>query len=138
MEFKDRLKYLLDNVEVNGSKVSTYRIGKESGLSRVSYENYMNGKQKPSIENAIIIARYFKISIEWLLTGEGDIKPSENIPSSDIVLHLKEELKELRTKNEELNREIGYLEGQLKEIKKLVPKEESAICATASGSTSEK
>ena len=29
MEFKDRLKYLIDNVIVNNKEVTTYRIGKK-------------------------------------------------------------------------------------------------------------
>lgn len=49
--------------------------------------------------------------------------------------HLKEENKELKIKNEKLNRELGRLEGQITEMKKMsVRQDASAGCADASGS----
>lgn len=73
MAFKDRLKYLIENVSINNQQVTPYRIGKDTTVSRVSIENYLSGKQTPSIEKATIIAQYFNISVNWLLTGEGEI-----------------------------------------------------------------
>ena len=129
MEFKDRLRYLIENVKVNNKDVSTYRIGKETPISRVSYENYMSGKQVPTIDKAIIIAQYFDISINWLLLGE----PKE-ICDSELLTHLKEELRIVREENKSLYREIGRLEEQLKEVKKDAPEESNVKCAIASGS----
>lgn len=135
MEFKDRLKYLIDNVIVNNKEVTTYRIGKETPISRVSYENYMFGKQVPTIDKAIIIAQYFDISINWLLMGEGTPKSTCD---SDLLIHLKEELKAVREENKSLYREIGKLEEQLKEVKKVVHEESDVKCVIASGSDLEK
>ena len=131
MEFKDRLRYLIENVKVNNKDVSTYRIGKETPISRVSYANYMSGKQVPTIDKAIIIAQYFDISINWLLLGEG--VPKE-ICDSELLTHLKEELRIVREENKSLYREIGRLEEQLKEVKKDAPEESNVKCAIASGS----
>lgn len=130
MDFKDRLRYLIDNVKVGDKPVTTYRIGKETSISRVSYENYMSGKQTPTIEKAIIIAQYFNISMNWLLMGEENIEKSSD---DNLLEHLKSELREVREENKSLNREIGKLESQLKEIKKRVPQESNVICADASG-----
>lgn len=76
MDFKDRLKYLIDNEVVGGKKATPYQIGKNTSVSRQSIENYLIGKQRPSIDNATIIAGYFGVSANWLLTGEGEmLKP---------------------------------------------------------------
>ena len=73
MMFKDRLKYLRENITVNTQQVTPYKIGKDTDVSRVSIENYLSGKQTPSIDKATIIAQYFNISVNWLLTGEGEM-----------------------------------------------------------------
>lgn len=73
MMFKDRLKYLIENITVNNQQVTPYKIGKDTDVSRVSIENYLSGKQTPSIDKATIIAQYFNISVNWLLTGEGEM-----------------------------------------------------------------
>ena len=73
MMFKDRLKYLIENITVNNQQVTPYKIGKDTDVSRVSIENYLSGKQTPSIYKATIIAQYFNISVNWLLTGEGEM-----------------------------------------------------------------
>ena len=91
----------------------------------------MSGKQVPTIDKAIIIAQYFDISINWLLLGEG--VPKE-ICDSELLTHLKEELRIVREENKSLYREIGRLEEQLKEVKKDAPEESNVKCAIASGS----
>ena len=73
MMFKDRLKYLIENITVNNQQVTPYKIGKDTDVSRVSIENYLSGKQTPSIDKATILAQYFNISVNWLLTGEGEM-----------------------------------------------------------------
>ena len=54
--------------------------------------------------------------------------------NDSLTLYLRKENKELKSKNEELNREIGKLEGQIIELKKHVHVEDVAKCAIASGS----
>ncbi len=75
MEFKDRLQYLLDNKEINGKRVTSYAIGKNTSVSKASVIQYLNGT-KPSIEKAKVLADYFEVSLEWLLQG------SEPIPTN--------------------------------------------------------
>lgn len=78
-----------------------------------------------------IFVKYPQINLMWIITGTGDkfISPD---PTDVLFQHLKEENKELRIRNEELNREIGRLQEQLKETKKDAPEENEAKCATAS------
>lgn len=83
MDFKDRLKYLIDNKKVNGRKITPYYLGKNTSVSRQSIENYISGKQKPTINNANIIAQFFNVSVDWLLSGKDDIDNSKIIGSYD-------------------------------------------------------
>ena len=64
---------MIENITVNNQQVTPYKIGKDTDVSRVSIENYLSGKQTPSIDKATIIAQYFNISVNWLLTGEGEM-----------------------------------------------------------------
>ena len=78
-----------------------------------------------------IFVKYPQINLMWIITGTGDkfISPD---PSDVLILHLNVDYKELRIRIEELNREIGRLQEQLKETKKDAPEENDAKCATAS------
>lgn len=76
MEFKDRLKNLLDNVKIGGKRVTVYRIGKETPISMTSVNMYLKGSV-PSYEKAKILADYFGVSVEWLMTGEENKSSSE-------------------------------------------------------------
>jgi len=70
MEFKDRLLHVIESKMINGKKVTSYSIGKNTNVSRQSIDNYISGKQKPTIENATLIADYLGVSVAWLLNGE--------------------------------------------------------------------
>ena len=72
-----------------------------------------------------------------MLTGEGEMIQNDEVFAANndsLTLYLRKENKELKSKNEELNREIGKLEGQIIELKKHVHVEDVAKCAIASGS----
>lgn len=77
MEFKDRLKNLLDNVKIGGKRVTVYRIGKETPISMTSVNMYLKGSI-PSYDKAKILADYFGVSVEWLMTGEDSPKIESN------------------------------------------------------------
>ncbi len=68
MEFKDRLKHLLETKMINGKKVTAYKIGKNTTVSKASVTQYLNGTL-PSIEKAKALATYLEVSVEWLLNG---------------------------------------------------------------------
>lgn len=77
MEFKDRLKYLLDTKKVNGKRATTYQIGKNTSISRPTVEMYLKGSV-PSYDKAKILADFFGVSVEWLMTGEESPKIDSN------------------------------------------------------------
>lgn len=76
MEFKDRLKYLLDNVKLNGKKVTSYQIGKNTSITSTAVDKYLKGSI-PSYDKAKILADYFGVTVEWLMTGEENKSSSE-------------------------------------------------------------
>ncbi len=68
MEFKDRLKVLLEN-----KGITVYRVSKDTGISNQLLSNYINGISEPRKDKLKILAEYFNVNIGWLLTGLGDI-----------------------------------------------------------------
>lgn len=49
---------------------SVYAISKSTGISESLLSRYKSGQIKPSAKNLEIIANYFKVSIDYLITGE--------------------------------------------------------------------
>lgn len=121
---RDRLIALCEALELSRREFSI-SIGRTS-----TYVTSLNNDITSGVLNNILIT-YPQVNIMWLITGKGEkfITPD---PTDALFQHLKEENKELKIRNEELNREIGRLQEQLKETKKDVPKENDAKCATAS------
>lgn len=138
MEFKDRLKYLIDNIMVDNQPVTSYRIGKETSVSRVSVENYLSGRQTPSIGRATIIAQYFEVSVNWLLTGEGEMLKAElQMPkqSEEFVNVSKEVWDVIKKQAESLVRKDKQIDDLISLLKKGdAHLEKNAVCAAATGS----
>lgn len=70
MEFKDRLRYLL-----NQHNITAYRIWKDTSITKATIGNYLEGKTTPNKSNVSLLATYFKVDENWLYTGEGDMMP---------------------------------------------------------------
>lgn len=123
---RDRLIALCEALELSRREFSI-SIGRTS-----TYVTSLNNDITSGVLNDILIM-YPQVNIMWLITGKGEkfITPE---PTDALFQHLKEENKELKIRNEELNREIGKLQEQIKEIKKHVPEKDNVICAIASGS----
>lgn len=68
MEFKDRLKYLLDR-----DGVTAYRIWKDTSITKGTIANYVEGKTNANRSNISILAAYFGVNEDWLANGNGDI-----------------------------------------------------------------
>jgi len=62
----------------------------------------------------LIIYKYPDINLDWLITGEGAMLKDTSSQSSSIEEFLRTENKILNARIEELNREIGRLENELK------------------------
>lgn len=130
--FIDRFDEYMNYAGLNDNKVTV-----QAGITVGLIGSARKRGRSISVENiGKILYVYKDLNARWLLTGEGEMLCSESTQSSNnesLTFHYKGENKELRLKNESLNREIGRLEGQIIELKKRVPEEEPAICATASG-----
>lgn len=75
MDFKERLNYLIDNFPIDGKKVTSYYIGKNTSITRQMADKYIKEGAIPSFENAKILANIWNASAEWLLTGVGTMIP---------------------------------------------------------------
>ncbi len=61
-EFKDILNDLISD-----KKLSKSEIARQLGMSYKRLDNYTKGKFNPNLEGAIILANYFKCSLDFLL-----------------------------------------------------------------------
>jgi phage repressor protein C with HTH and peptisase S24 domain len=64
LHFSKRLKSLID-----ARGISPYKLGKEIGVSHVAIGNWLEG-QVPKSKYLDALARFFGVSMGWLLTGE--------------------------------------------------------------------
>lgn len=72
MEFKDRIRFLLDR-----ENVTAYRIWKDTAITKATIGNYLEGKTNPNKSNIAILANYFGVNEEWLFSGTGDMNASK-------------------------------------------------------------
>lgn len=98
-EFAGRLSSLLEERGLSGRGEQAY-LGKVVGLTANGAAKWLKGTAMPSMENAIILARHFEVSVEWLLSGQdskiprnffNQHSPQENDPAlRDMVQWLYE------------------------------------------------
>ncbi|MBK5723150.1 helix-turn-helix domain-containing protein [Dysgonomonas sp. Marseille-P4677] len=88
MEFKDRLKYLLEK-----DGVTAYRIWKDTNITKGTIANYTEGKTNPNKSNIAMLASYFRVSEEWLATGRGDMIRNERVRGAEPYLVTKSGVK---------------------------------------------
>lgn len=50
--------------------VTAYKISKETGISQSTLSDWKSGKITPKADKLQIIADYFNVSLEYLMTGE--------------------------------------------------------------------
>lgn len=81
MSFAQKLCYFMDS-----SKVSAYKMSKDTGISDRLIGYWRKGEKMPGAENLIIIANYFNTSIDYLLdrTEEPTSKVISNIKGDNI------------------------------------------------------
>ena len=65
MEFKDRLKELIDKKEL-----TPYRIGVDTSVKKQSVMNYLTGKTVPNGDALKELSNYLKVSIDYLMDNE--------------------------------------------------------------------
>jgi transcriptional regulator with XRE-family HTH domain len=69
MDLKDRIKILLES-----KRVTPYEVSRETGISQATLSRLINGQTaKLSIKNKAVLANYFHVEPEELITGSGSI-----------------------------------------------------------------
>lgn len=131
--FIDRLDLYKECAGLNDNQI-TVRSGLTVGILNSARKR---GKGL-SAENIEKVLNAFKdINARWLLTGEGNMMAEDECSPSNnesLTNYLAKENKDLKAQNEQLNRELGKLEGQIIELKKRAPEAGNVECAIASGS----
>lgn len=68
MAIGDRIKQLID---IKG--VTAYIVSAKTGISQATLSRLMsNATKKPNINNIELLANYFNVNPDWLLTGNGE------------------------------------------------------------------
>mgnify|MGYP001781712270 CR=1 FL=1 len=113
--FISRLYKYMEYAGLNENKVRV-----QCGLSQGAINTAKKRNKGLGYENiAKILYVYKDLDARWLLTGEGEMLNSERTPSdSELIQFLKKQNNELLEKIEQLNRELGYKERQIAEMKK--------------------
>ncbi len=77
--------------------LSQRAIAKEMCISQATYNNWENGKTQPSIEQLIMLADFFDVSVDFLIGKEGDEQMSHAAHEDTISLFygLEEDSREL-------------------------------------------
>lgn len=68
--FKDKLCKLMDE-----RSISAYKLSKETGIPQSGISQYRSGKVVPGLDKAQIIADYFGVSVDFLLSADDEKKP---------------------------------------------------------------
>jgi len=70
------------NMIKSSLKKSSKDISTEIGLSKSYISEIFSGKKDPNFEFMIGLSSKYKISLDWLVTGKGDMFFDENMTSS--------------------------------------------------------
>lgn len=76
-----QLSHVLDQL-MTERNISAYKLSKETGISDRLIGYWRNGDKLPGAENLLIIAKYFGISVDMLLTGI-DSKSQTNLTKDE-------------------------------------------------------
>ena len=88
---------------------------KATGVIASVISRYRSGQHQPTVSNVFAIAKYLKVSPEWLLNGSDApewTKPSQGtLWDKDKIIGVQEELiKKFKQENEELRQKVKELE----------------------------
>lgn len=54
--------------------ITAYRVSKATGIATSTLTNWKNGVYTPKVDKLKKIADYFGVSLEYLVTGKGEIE----------------------------------------------------------------
>jgi transcriptional regulator with XRE-family HTH domain len=84
-------------METLGERLSALRIKRGITAKEVAERTKVNdigrfekNERKPSLDSILAIAKFYKASVDWLLTGEGEITRGKVSDNSDYILSPQE------------------------------------------------
>lgn len=104
MEFKNRLKYLLEK-----DGITAYRIWKDTSITKGTIANYIEGKTNPNKSNISILANYFNVNEQWLLKGEGRMIQHEDLKGETPYLITKSGVKYYEMSNGKYRMRVPFI-----------------------------
>jgi len=104
MEFKDRLKYLLEK-----EGITAYRIWKDTAITKGTIANYIEGKTNPNKSNISILASYFNVNEDWLFKGEGRMSRSNKVKGEEPYLITKSGVKYYEMANGKYRMRVPFI-----------------------------
>lgn len=81
------------------NEITPYKVGKETGIATSTLSDWKNGKSTPKQDKLKLIADYFNVSVDYLMTGKESEKPEipvfepEHLELIELYSKLKEEQK---------------------------------------------
>ena len=54
------------------NKTTVYRVSKDTGIAASTFSDWKNGRSVPKLDKIKLIADYFDVSLEYMLTGDGE------------------------------------------------------------------
>lgn len=122
MNISSRLKRV---IEVSGMSITGF--AEKCGVPYSSMQNYLRGEREPKIDALVSISSHMGISIDWLLTGVGEMRKGTASPLGPALSPKEERLlelfKELSDKdqreiceNAEEKKRLSDLEHQVREL----------------------
>ena len=139
-DINSRIRQLFELKTPENKKYTSKYVSEQTGIGRVSLDNYRKGSQMPSAENVGIIAEFFGVSHRWLLTGKGSMYTSDEVKGNDetiplsIVRMMHEERMQHYEENKVLLNQIKEMNITIKQQMELIKKmdahkENDAECA---------
>lgn len=70
---------------ISERKISIRALAKQTGIPQSTLNSISNGREPGKVEHLLTLSKYFKVSMEYLLTGNDDQPPTlENVLTEDI------------------------------------------------------
>lgn len=110
----DRISLKIKQLELKQIEVSA-----KIGISKNALSNYISGKRLPDTLAIYKLAKFFSVSIEWLLTGiHSEVEVQKNTSDEEDLLSLFRKLP-----YKEQLKAIGYLESKVDDLNSLNKKD---------------
>lgn len=63
--------------------ITVYRMARETGIDASQLSRWKNGLQRPNADNLLVLADYFKVSVDSLLRDQGNasLVPDQSSPA---------------------------------------------------------